>query len=109
MDKEIRTINMNADNSQAETQTPKYKVGDVVWALLPTEYKNREGMLIEHAKITAVVFARSGGATTFMGYVLSANTEFGSIKEAGIFATREEAEAFSDELQAQIKAKSENE
>ena len=100
---------MNTDNSQVKTQTPKYKVGDVVWALLPTEYKNREGMLIECAEITAVVFARSSGATTFMGYTLSANTEFGSIKEAGIFATREEAEVFTDEIQAQIQTKAEYE
>ena len=93
---------MNTENSQEQTQTPKYKVGDVVWALLPSKYKDEKGMLIEHAKITALVYSRSGGATTFRGYVLSANTEFGSIKEAGIFATREDAEAFSDEIQAQI-------
>lgn len=66
-------------------------------------------MLIEHAKITALVYSRSGGATTFRGYVLSANTEFGSIKEAGIFATREDAEVFTDEIQAQIQTEAEDE
>lgn len=103
---------MNTENSQEQTQTPKYKVGDVVWALLPSKYRDEKGMLIEHAKITALVYSRSDGATTFRGYVLSANTEFGSIKETGIFATREDAEAFSDELQAQInqiKAEAEKE
>lgn len=94
---------MNTDNSQVKPQNPKYKVGDEVWALLPSKYRDEKGMLIEHAKITALIYSRSDGATTFRGYVLSANTEFGSIKEAGIFATREDAEAFSDELQAQIE------
>lgn len=94
---------MDTGNSQVETQTPKYKVGDVVWALLPSKYKDEKGMLIEHAKITALVYSRSGGATTFRGYVLSANTEFGSIKEAGIFATREDAEVFTDEIQAEAE------
>lgn len=98
---------MNTENSQ--TQPPKYKVGDVVWALLSSKYRDEKGMLIEHAKITALIYSRLGGATTFKGYVLSANTEFGSIKEAGIFATREDAEVFTDEIQAQIQTKAEDE
>lgn len=100
---------MNTEDSQEQTQNPKYKVGDVVWALLPSKYRGEKRILIEHAKIAALVYSRSDGATTFKGYVLSANTEFGSIKEAGIFATREDAEVFTDEIQAQIQAKAEDE
>ena len=58
---------MDTENSQEQTQNPKYKVGDVVWALLPSKYRDEKGMLIEHAKITALVYSRSDGATTFRG------------------------------------------
>ena len=100
---------MNTENSQEQTQTPKYKGGDVVWVPILGEIRGDNGKLFEQGKIIALIFSRSDGKTKFKGYVLSANTEFGSVKESAVFATREEVEALIDKIQAEAKAQMEDE
>ena len=100
---------MNTENSQEQTQTPKYKVGDVVWVPILGEIRGDNGKLFEQAKIVALVYSRCDGKSDFKGYVLSANTEFGSVKESAVFATREEVEALIDKIQAEAKAQMEDE
>lgn len=100
---------MDTGNSQVETQTPKYKVGDVVWVPIPRNVNGDEGLAFLQTAITAVVYSRFDEKSTFEGYIPASERGYRLIQETGIFATREEVEAFIDEIQAKAKAEMEDE
>lgn len=100
---------MNTENSQEQTQTPKYKVGDVVWVPIPRNVNGGGGLAFVQTAITAVVYSRFDGMSTFEGYIPASERGYRLIQETGIFATREDAEAFIDEIQKKAEAETENE
>ena len=101
---------MNTDNSQAETQTPKYKVGDVVWVPILRKVDDSGGLVFVQTTITAVVYSRIGGVSTFEGYIhAGACEENRLIQESGVFGTREEVEALIDGVQVKANVLTENE
>lgn len=100
---------MNTENSQEQTQTPKYKVGDLVWVPIPCNVNGSGGLAFLQTSITAVVYSRFDGKSTFEGYIPASERRYRLIQEAGIFATREDAEAFIDEIQKKAKAEMEGE
>lgn len=96
---------MNTGNSLEETQTPKHKVGDVVW--IPTPYNiNNRGLVFMQTKIIAVVYTRFNSESKFEGYILANERGHSLIEESGVFTTPEELEAFFEQ---KIKIKSETE
>ncbi len=98
---------MNEDNSQVETQTPKYKVGDLVWLVIFGEIESAKEFLFVQSTITALVYRRLDGKSTFCGYMTANERKQICAKEAGVFATREEVEALIDRMEADIKAEME--
>ncbi len=100
---------MNTENSQEQTQTPKYKVGDVVWVPIPRNVNGSGGLAFVQTAITAVVYSRFDGMSTFEGYIPASERGYRLIQESGVFGTREETEALIDEIQAKAKAEMEDE
>lgn len=78
---------MNTENSQEQTQTPKYKVGDVVWLPIPFCLDKEKGLALVQTTITAVCYSRHNGKSTFGGY-MTANERRHFVIESGVFATR---------------------
>lgn len=99
---------MDTENSQVETQTPKYKVGDLVWLVIFGEIESAKEFLFVQSTITALVFRRVDGKSAFAGYMTANERKQRCAKEAGVFATREEVEALIDRMEADIKAKMED-
>lgn len=93
---------MDTENSQVETQTPKYKVGDLVWTVLVGS-RCEDERVFYRGKITGLVYSRANGNTCFRGYATTVGNEFGAIKESAVFNTREEVEACVDDLEAEDK------
>lgn len=84
---------MNTDNSQEQTQTPKYKVGDEVWIVDRAISDN--SALVLNTKIAAVAHEVSmSGEIVFYGYqtFFDANICKTSRPES-VYATKEEAVA----------------
>ena len=101
---------MNTNNSQEQTQTPKYKVGDEVWVPILRKVDDSGGLVFVQTTITAVVYSRIGGVSTFEGYIHAGEREENQImKEAGVFGAREEAEALIDGVQVKANILTENE
>ena len=95
---------MDTENSQVETQTPKYKVGDLVWLVIFGEIESAKEFLFVQTTITALVYRRLDGKSTFAGYMTANERQERCAKEKGVFATREEVEALVDRMEADIKA-----
>lgn len=95
---------MDTENSQVETQTPKYKVGDLVWLVIFGEIESDKEFLFVQSTITALVYVRRDGKSVFAGYMTANERKARCAKEAGVFATREEVEALVDRMEADIKA-----
>ena len=95
---------MDTENSQVETQTPKYKVGDLVWLVIFGEIESAKEFLFVQSTITALVFRRVDGKSAFAGYMTANERQERCVKEEGVFATREEVEALVDRMEADIKA-----
>lgn len=92
---------MDTENSQVETQTPKYKVGDLVWLVIFGEIESAKEFLFVQSTITALVFRRVDGKSAFAGYMTANERQERCVKEEGVFATREEVEACVDNLDAE--------
>lgn len=90
---------MNTENSQEQTQTPKYKVGDVVWTIIVGGRCDGERVCF-CGKITGIIYSRRNGKTHFRGYATTVGNESGAIKESAVFDTLEECEACIDKLEA---------
>lgn len=96
---------MNEENMSKENITdnkpavePRFKVGDVVWS--PTRmYENDNPVFIE-SKILALCYMRADGKSVFSGYKIIDTDNRSSRKPEGIFATKEECEAFIDNILA---------
>lgn len=99
---------MDTENSQVETQ-PKYKVGDLVWLPIPFRFGGEKGVSLVQTTITAVVYSRYDGKSTFGGYMTANEHGHKVVMESGVFATRAEVEALIDKLAAEIKAEEEGE
>ena len=97
---------MDTENSQVETQ-PKYKVGDLVWLPIPFRLGGKKGVSLVQTTITAVVYSRYDGKSTFGGYMTANEREYKVVIESGVFATRAEVEALIDKYAAKIKAEEE--
>ena len=98
---------MDNTNSQEETQTPKYKLGDLVWIPTPRSLDYGKSVVFVQTTITGVVYSRLDGKSTFFGYITANERQCGAISASATFATREEAEAFVDRLTAEVKAEME--
>lgn len=84
---------MNTDNSQEQTQTPKYKVGDEVWIIDRAISDN--SVLVLNTKIAAVAHEVSmSGEIVFYGYqtFFDANI-YKTSRPESVYATKEEAVA----------------
>lgn len=89
---------MDTENSQAETQTPKYKVGDVVWIV--DRAISGGSALILNTKIAAVAYkVNRSGEIVFYGYqtFFDANICKTSRPES-VYATKAEAVAHCVEI-----------
>ena len=98
---------MDNTNSQAETQTPKYKIGDVVWVPILGEIGNENEMLFAQTTIIALVYSSLDGKSTFMGYQTAKENPNKVARESAVFATRAEIEALLARFGAEIKAEKE--
>ena len=98
---------MDNTNSQAETQTPKFKVGNLVWIPTPRSLDYSRSVVFVQTTITGVVYSRLDGKSTFFGYITANEGQRGAISASATFATREEAEALIDRLDAEVKAEME--
>lgn len=90
---------MNTEKSQEETKTPKYKVGEEVWAIMAGKFCDDDERVYTHCTITAIIYSRKNGKSIFRGYYTTATDTDGALKEKAVFATREEAEAYVDKLE----------
>ena len=89
---------MNIGNSQEQTQTPKYKVGDVVWIV--DRAISGDSALVLNTKIAAVAYEiNRAGESEFYGYqtFFDANICKTSRPES-VFATKAEAVAHCVEI-----------
>lgn len=98
---------MNTENSQEQTQTPKYKVGDVVWIPMARNVNGSGGLAFVQTAITAVVYSRFDGKSTFEGYIPASERGYRLIQESGVFGTRKEVEALIDRVQVKANAEME--
>lgn len=90
---------MNTENSQEQTQTPKYKIGDEIWTIIVGGRCDGERVFFR-GKITGIIYSRANGKTHFRGYSTTVGNESGAIKESAVFDTLEECEACIDKLEA---------
>lgn len=95
---------MDNTNSQAETQTPKFKVGDLVWVPIFGGIKSVKDFLFVQTTITALVYSRLDGKSTFKGYMTASEHQKRVVKGKGVFTTREDVEALIDRMKAEIDA-----
>ena len=89
---------MNTSNSQEQTQTPKYKIGDEIWTIFVGGRCDGERVCF-CSKITGIVYSRKNGKSHFRGYTTMFGNESGAIKESAVFDTREACEACIDKLE----------
>lgn len=94
---------MNTKKSQ-EIKTPKYKVGDLVWLPIPHSINCRNGVVFLQTTIVSVAYSRLNGRSIFEGYIAANGSTRSIVAEEAVFATREEAEAFLDKIEAEVKA-----
>ncbi len=92
---------MNTENSQ-EIKQPRFNVGDLVWLPIPSRINLRSVVFIQ-TTIVAVAYSRLNGKSIFEGYI-AANGGKSVVVEEAVFATREEAEAFLDKIEAEVEA-----
>lgn len=95
---------MDNTNSQAETQTPKFKVGDLVWVPIFGGIESVKDFLFVQTTITALVYSRLDGKSTFEGYMTASEHKKRVVKGKGVFTTREDVEALIDRMKAEIDA-----
>lgn len=99
------------DNTNSQAETPRFKVGDLVWLVIFGEIESVKEFLFVQTTITALVYSRLDGKSTFAGYKTASEHQKRVAKGKGVFATREEVEALIDrmnvEIDAQIKANKE--
>ena len=105
LNKQYKDTNMDNTNSQAET--PKFKVGDLVWIPTPRSLDFGKSVVFVQTTIAGVVYSRLDGKSTFFGYITANEGQRGAISASATFATREEAEALIDRLDAEVKAEME--
>lgn len=92
------------DNTNSQAETPKFKVGDLVWVPIFGGIESVKDFLFVQTTITALVYSRLDGKSTFEGYITASEGQSRSISASATFATREEAEALIDRLDAGVKA-----
>lgn len=102
LNKQYKDTNMDNTNSQAET--PKFKIGDLVWIPTPRSLDYSRSVVFVQTTIAGVVYSRLDGKSTFFGYITANEGQCGAISASVTFATREEAEALIDRLDAEVKA-----
>lgn len=96
MSEEDMSTEIIIDNKPAAE--PRFKVGDVVWS--PTRmYKNDNPVFME-SKIIALYYMRANGKSVFSGYKIIDNGDRNARKPEAVFATKEECEAFIDNILA---------
>ncbi len=86
----------NNDSNDSALQ-PRFNIGDVVW--LPVVGRDDNGSpIFFKTKVLALVFTRGKGETRFFGYK-TLDDESCEVKKPNVlFATKEECEAFVDEM-----------
>lgn len=87
--------NITENNSAAE---PRFKVGDVVWA--PTAMLENDNPVFIKSKILALYYIRANGKSVFSGYKIIDNDNGNARRPETVFATKEECEAFIDNILA---------
>lgn len=95
------------DNTNSQAETPKFKIGDLVWIPTPRSLDYRRSVVFVQTTIAGVVYSRLDGKSTFFGYITANEVQCGAISASATFATREEAEALIDRLDAEVKAEME--
>ncbi len=78
-----------------------------MWIPMPRNVNGGGGLVFVQTTITAVVYTRFDGKSTFEGYIPASERQNKLIEESGVFATREEVEAFVDNIQAKAEAEME--
>ena len=81
-------------NNQTEAE-PTFKIGDKVWAVVGT--LNNGSVAIVQIEIAGVVYSRKDKKTVFEGYKLSDTKSSGFARNDRIFATKAEAEIYTDD------------
>ena len=95
------------DNTNSQVETPKYKIGDLVWVPIIGEIGNENEMLFAQTTIIALVYSSLDGKSTFMGYQTAKENLNKVVRESAVFATRAEIEALLARFGTEIKAEME--
>ena len=97
--------NASTKNNDISVVTPKFKIGDDVWAVMGTDSHDTK-IVIAHVKIAGVLYQRGNGVTKFNGYQFGATPSNAICDPTKIFETLEEAERYADENADALIAKS---
>ena len=84
---------MSDTENASINETPKFSIGDTVWALVGY---NKDGLFIAKTRIAGIVYSRKDGKSEFEGYCTGQGESNAISKKGVVFSTREEAEAEAD-------------